>query len=80
MVYAALIFAVVLACVAGVQYFYLMFMETRNRQQQRRIAELERENKRLWQELEALETKLEDQTKSQGELWPELIDEDPSVR
>ena len=82
MTYVALILAVVLACIAGMQFFYLMFLEARSRQERRRIAELERENAELLRELEGVETQLAEQRRTDGEAWPELIDEgdDSSVR
>ncbi len=82
MTYVALIIAVVLACVAGTQFFYLMFLEARSRQEQRRIAQLERENAELLRELEGIETQLAGQRRTDSDAWPELIDEgdDSSVR
>jgi len=64
MFYVALVMALALACVAGVQYFYLLFLEGRIRQQQRRISELEREVKAL-----------SEGGAGDGESWPELLDE-----
>ena len=43
MEYVAFIFALALACVAGMEFVYLRFMEAINRQHKRRIAELERQ-------------------------------------
>lgn len=82
MTYVLLILAVVLACVAGTQFFYLMFLETRSRHERRRIAELERENAELSRELERAEELLKEQRRLDGDTWPELIDEgdDSSVR
>lgn len=82
MTYVALILAVVLACIAGTQFFYLMFLEARSRQERRRIAELERENAELLRELEGVETQLAEQRGTDGDAWPELLDEgdDSSVR
>ena len=82
MTYVAIILAVVLACVAGTQFFYLMFLEARSRQERRRIAELERENAELLRELEGVETQLAEQRGTDGDAWPGLLDEgdDLSVR
>jgi Tfp pilus assembly protein PilN len=82
MLYVVLIIAIVLACVAGLQYFYLMFIEARSRQERRRIAELEQQNAELLRELESVETQLAERRRLDGDIWPELIDEgdDSSVR
>lgn len=74
MIYVVLIIAIVLACVAGTQFFYLMFLEARSRQERRRIADLERENAELSREIERAEALLEEQ-RLNGDAWPELIDE-----
>ncbi len=80
--YVALILALGLACVAGVQYFYLLFLEARSRQQQRRIAELERSNAALVAEAQktSAHAQLQDAVENTGELWPEVIDEDSISR
>jgi septal ring factor EnvC (AmiA/AmiB activator) len=79
MVYLAFIFALALACIAGMEFVSLMALETRNRQLKRRIAELERENNRLSESLRHAETMIEKQTEESEETWPELIDDD-SIR
>ena len=78
--YVALILALSLACVAGVQYFYLMFLEARSRQQQRRIAELERSNAALVEKAHNAHAQLQDALERTGESWPEVIDEDSVLR
>ncbi len=82
MLYVVLIIAIVLACVACTQYFYLMFLEARSRQERRRIADLERENTELSRELENVEALLTEQRRLDSDAWPELLDEgdDSSVR
>lgn len=75
MFYVALVLALALACVAGVQYFYLLFLEGRIRQQRRRICELEREVEALSAELRAEEEPPPEGGERDGESWPELIDE-----
>jgi Tfp pilus assembly protein PilN len=75
MFYVALVLALALACVAGVQYFYLLFLEGRIRQQSRRISELEREVDALTAELRDGQESLSQEEESEGESWPELIDE-----
>ena len=74
MFYAAIIFALALACVAGVLYFYLLFLEGRIRQQQRHIVELEQKCVALSEELRSTEVLLAEAQRHE-EGWPELIDE-----
>ena len=71
--YVALILALTLAAVAGVLYFYIMFLEARGRQQRRRIAELERANSEL---REGLRGARGPEGEDGRESWPEVIDED----
>jgi type II secretory pathway component PulJ len=76
MLLAAIILALVLACVAGVQYFYLMFLEARARAHRRRIVELETENAALLERLRRAEARDdESEDESERELWPDLIEE-----
>ena len=74
--YIALILALTLAAVAGVLYFYAMLLEARSRQQRRRVAELERANAELLEELRDARALLGLEVESGRELWPEIIDED----
>ena len=76
MVYLAFIFALALACIAGMEFVTLMALETRNRQLKRRIAELERENARILQSLRSVEALIEQQHEENEEVWPEWIDDD----
>ena len=80
MIYLAFIFALALACIAGMEFISLMTLETRNRQLKRRIAELERENARISQNLRSAEFLIEQHREAEDkEAWPEMIDDD-SVR
>lgn len=76
MIYLLLIFALALACLAGMEFVALMVMETKTRQLKRRVHELERENKRLRANLQSAETTLEELREKDEEAWPELIDDD----
>ena len=78
MVYLAFIFALALACIAGMEFVSLMALETRNRQLKQRVNELERENARISESLRSAEAVLEQQKAEEEEAWPELIDDDPS--
>ena len=73
--YAALVLALTLAAVAGVLYFYSMFLEARGRQMKKHIAELERANAELMKELRQTRSLLERELERGRELWPELLDE-----
>ncbi len=76
MVYLAFIFALALACLAGMEFVSLMTLETRNRQLKRRVDELERENARITENLRSAEALLEQQQSADEEAWPEVIDDD----
>ena len=73
--YVTLILAMGLACVAGVLYFYMMFLEARNRQGARRVAELERENAALREALRRAEVAAGQGggAEGDGEVWPDVI-------
>lgn len=77
MVYLAFIFALALACMAGMEFVSLMALETRNRQLKQRVDELERENARISESLRGAEALLEQQkVEEEEEAWPELIDDE----
>jgi hypothetical protein len=69
----AFVFALALACVAGMEYVYLKFFEAQNRQLKRRVRELEREKGELSSELQRVEELWEEH--EDEETWPELIDD-----
>ncbi|HEX8151388.1 MAG TPA: hypothetical protein VF591_29680 [Pyrinomonadaceae bacterium] len=73
--YAALVLALALAAIAGVLYFYVMFLEGRSRQMKRHIGELERSNGELRLELRQTRALLERELEHSRTLWPELLDE-----
>ena len=73
--YVTLVLAMTLACAAGVLYFYMMFLEARNRQAVRRIAELERENAALREALRRAEEMEGSGAEGDEEDWPELFAE-----
>lgn len=73
---AIFIIALTLACIAGFEFFYLMYLETINRQQKRRIRQLERKLGAVAHELESAEALLEELQEQEEELWPEVIDDD----
>ncbi len=72
----ALIVALVLVVVAAVQFCYMMFLESVNRQHKQRIAELERVNATLAEALADAEVRLEEEAGNSRETWPEIIDGD----
>lgn len=71
----AFIFALALACLAGMEFVYLKFYEAQNRQLKRRIKELERENASLSNELQRAEDLMGEYEDESEESWPELIDD-----
>jgi prefoldin subunit 5 len=71
----AFIFALTLACVAGMEYVYLKFFEAQNRQLKKRLRELERHSTELSQALQHAEELLEEYEQENEETWPELIDD-----
>lgn len=80
MIYLSFIFALALACIAGMEFISLMALETKNRQLKRRVSELERENANVSESLKEARRLLEqDKYEEVEEAWPELIDDD-SIR
>ncbi|HEX8888796.1 MAG TPA: hypothetical protein VF779_06445 [Pyrinomonadaceae bacterium] len=75
MVYLAFIFALALACLAGMEFVFLMTFETRNRQLKRRLEILENENARLQKRLREVEELISQDAVDADEVWPELIDD-----
>ncbi|HJQ30842.1 MAG TPA: hypothetical protein VJ866_01610 [Pyrinomonadaceae bacterium] len=73
--YAALVLALTLAAIAGVLYFYAMFLEARTRQQKKYIAGLERANAELRAELAQTRALLDRELEHSRALWPELLDD-----
>ena len=73
--YAALVLALTLAAIAGVLYFYAMFLEARTRQQKKYIAGLERANAELRTELARTRALLDRELEHSRALWPELLDD-----
>ena len=75
--YLAFVFALALACVAGMEFVYLMFVESQNRQLKKAIKTLERRNAALTRALEDAEQQLAELSEAdeREDAWPELIDE-----
>lgn len=72
----ALILVLALACVVGLQLFYLSFLDIAKRQQSRRIAELEREVSVLTRALEEKDAALTELTQTREEAWPEYVEDE----
>lgn len=86
----AFIAALTMAGVAGMEFFYLLYLESVIRQHKRRITELERHCNSILELLHETESKLdeirtvrhkeffEDEVieELQEEIWPETIDDD----
>lgn len=75
MTYLAFIFALALACVAGMEFICLMSLETGNRRLKRRVKELESENAYLNRLLNEAREMNDTQPEIDEEAWPELIDD-----
>lgn len=75
MTLVAFIFALALACIAGMEYVYLKFFEAQNRQLKKRVRELEHERAEISGELQRAEQLLEEYKGEREETWPELIDD-----
>ena len=73
--YAAVVLALTLAAIAGVLYFYVMFLEGRARQMRKHIAELERSNEELRRDLQQTRALLDRELEHSRTLWPELLDD-----
>jgi hypothetical protein len=77
-----LVLALALACVAGLQLFYIMFLQTVSHHDRRRLEELERKLRETERELETTghdlslaEEQLEAAAlKAEKDNWPEIID------
>ena len=82
MVYFLLILALALVCMAGLLFFYMMFLQAVSRHDKRRIEELEKELRKMQGELDRtaheLETAEQNLAQSLAEhrndAWPEIID------
>ncbi|MFL6209529.1 MAG: hypothetical protein ACJ74W_11800 [Pyrinomonadaceae bacterium] len=74
--YVILILALAVTSFAAVQFCYLMFLQAANRQQQRRIAELEREVIALRRAVRAESAGAAAET---DEVWAEVIDDSASL-
>ncbi|HEX8097382.1 MAG TPA: hypothetical protein VF507_05075 [Pyrinomonadaceae bacterium] len=81
MILAVLVLALALACVAGVQFLYMTFLQTVSRHDRRRVEELEQRLRRAEEDLEATSRELEfaegrlaEALKHKEDAWPEIID------
>lgn len=74
--YLALTIAFGMTAVAGVLYYYSLFLEARARQMRRRLAEVERACARLSEELREARGRLAaSDAEEGGEFWPETLGE-----
>ncbi len=82
MLYVVICIALAMAGVAGLQFFYLAYMEKIVRQQNRRVKELERQNAVLyhrWQDTERIlagyQTLDAVEIVEEEEVWSEIIED-----
>lgn len=85
--YVLIIVALSLAGMTGMQFFYMVLLERRDREQKKRIHDLEQrclylagrinaaEGRRKKSVLSPLETSAEDSTKIEDDLWADFIEE-----
>jgi hypothetical protein len=79
--YVLVLIACLLLVIAGVQFFYLAFLERRDKQQKRRIRELERQTGNLFKRLGEAEFRISKQqtffdsieSVDSAEIWADLI-------
>jgi uncharacterized membrane protein len=76
MIYFAFIVALALVFFAALEYFYLIFLEARNRQSERRILQLERQNLQLREMLHSANQLLAERPENSSEIWSEMIDDE----
>jgi prolyl oligopeptidase PreP (S9A serine peptidase family) len=81
MLYVVICIALAMAGVAGMQFFYLAYMERIVNQQKKRVTELERQNAVLyhrWQDAERVAAHYQDLeaevVEEEEEVWSEIID------
>ncbi len=73
-----------LACVAGLQFFYMLYLERISDERKKRISELERHSKQLTKRLCEAERKIADQNEilesmfdeyEEEEIWADVIED-----
>lgn len=83
MLYILICLSLSLAGVAGLQFFYMIYLERINREQKKRIYELERHSKHLSARLGEAERQIAQQNEiletmfneEQEEVWADVIDD-----
>lgn len=82
--YVLICLSLSLAGVAGLQFFYLMYLERMDKSLKTRLREVERQNKNLRRQLENAETQIAEQAKiiesiydepEDEEIWADVIEE-----
>ena len=85
MLYVVICLAMSMAAVAGLQFFYLAYIEKVMRQHKRRVGELERQNRVLyhrWQDAERTLTGFQNleaeavEIIEEEDVWAEIIEDD----
>lgn len=76
MLYALICLSLSLAGVAGLQFFYLIYLERINREQKKRIYELERHSKHLARRLNEAEQKIAQQNEMLESMFDEFEEEE----
>ena len=77
-----------LAGVAGLQFFYMIYLERVNREQKKRVYELERHSRRLSKRLGEAEQQINQQNEiletmfdetAEEEIWADVIEDDEFI-
>ena len=74
--YVLICLSLSLAGVAGLQFFYLMYLERMDKYLKSRLHEIERHNKYLKRQLQNAETQIAEQTKIIEAVYKEIEDEE----
>ncbi len=74
-----------LACIAGLQFFYMLYLERISNERKKRISELERHSKQLARRLSEAEQQIADQNEilesmfeeyeEEEEVWADVIED-----
>lgn len=75
--YVLICLSLSLAGVAGLQFFYMVYLERIDRERKKRINELERHTKYLLRRLEETELQISEQNKLLEEVYEEFEENEP---
>ena len=79
MTYVLIGLSLSLACVAGLQFFYMLYLERISNERKKRIVELERHTKQLAKRLSDAEQQITDQNEILESVFDEYEEEEEEV-